>query len=359
MADKTIVVAGGGTGGHVYPVLAVIDALQKEDSTLKFVYIGQIGGPEHKLVSRARIPFFGIHTDKLRRYFDLRTLLLPVRVLQGVVESWWQLGLIRPAAVFLKGGYIILPVALAAWLRGIPIVLHETDATMGLANRLVAPFARRVALSYPLANFKGKYTAKFVSTGHPIAQEFFVNGEQKMRHDRPTLLITMGSQGAQSVNNLLHPILSQLLERYQIIHLTGVNDFPRFRKDFTNSTYEPMAYTHEFAKTLRRADVVLSRAGGTVFELAASGKPTILIPLPGAANNHQYINAMQFQNRGAAVVLDQDGLTSALLSDAITGLMRSTEKRATLSKNIRYFARPDAAKQVARLVLSVAKQEVR
>ncbi|MGI6103279.1 MAG: undecaprenyldiphospho-muramoylpentapeptide beta-N-acetylglucosaminyltransferase [Patescibacteria group bacterium] len=353
-AGRTIVVAGGGTGGHVYPVLAVIDALRSEDPTLRFVYIGQIGGPEHTLVARANIPFVGIHAEKLRRYWDLRTLFLPVRILQGIVEAWQQLGQIRPAVVFLKGGYVILPVAIAAWLRGIPIVLHETDATMGLANRLVAPLARRVALSFPRSSYAGRVRSGFVSTGHPIMPAFFQES-RTTQSTRPVLLVAMGSQGATSVNELLKPILPKLLERYRVIHLTGERDLPAFRRAFASQQYEPMAYTHDFAAVLRRADLVLSRAGGTIFELATLGKPTILIPLPSAANDHQRVNARELERRGAAVVLEQVALTPDVLYETIASLMRDTARRNTLAERIGQFARPDAAKQVAKLVLSIAK----
>lgn len=358
---RTIVVAGGGTSGHVYPVFDVIRALYTLDSTLRFAFIGEGRGPERELVATAQLPvalpFYGITADKFRRYWDWRIMLLPFAVATGTIQALNHLLSIRPAAVLCKGGYVGVPVAIAAWLLRIPIVLHETDIVMGLANRMIAPFARKIAVSFPRPNLGiGGVRTKLVYTGTPILAEFFRPTPDRTT-GRPRLVITCGSQGSHSVNELIWAILPQLLERYHVVHVTGRADAARAATVVQHREYEPIAYATNMPEILASADIVISRAGGTLFELAALGKPSILIPLPNAGSDHQRANARFFAERDAAIYLDQVGLTPEMLLEAITQLMRDSTRRAQLSTNITQLARPDAAKRVAELLLDVATKE--
>lgn len=357
---RTIVVAGGGTGGHVYPVLAVVSELHKLDPTLQFLYIGQHGGIEATIVSQAKLsvplPFQGISADKLRRYWDIRTFLLPFSIGAGVVQALGILGRVRPLAVLCKGGYVGVPVALAAWLLRIPIVLHETDSVMGLANRIIAPFASKIAVSFPRRQLgRGPMQRKLVYTGNPVRPEFFEPTKQRVA-DRPHLVITAGSQGSISINTLILELLPELLDRYTVTHVTGMQDFARVKAAVTHRNYHPIAYAERMVDVLRAADLVVARPGGTIFELAALGKPSILIPHPATGSDHQRMNAQILSGNTAAVVLEPDGLTSDLLLETIITLMKDSKQRATLARNIQQFSRKDAALQLARLVAEVVRK---
>ncbi len=364
-SGRLIVVAGGGSSGHVYPVLEVVRAIHDLDPAARFAYIGQRGGVERSIIQGAELPvslpFYGITAEKLRRYWDVRTVWLPVAVLGGAFESLQLLLQLRPAAVFCKGGYVGVPVALAAWILGVPIVLHETDAAMGLANRLIAPVAKRIAVSFAprYLTIPQKVSTKVVYTGQPVGRAFFLVKASDRSSERPQLLITGGSQGSQSVNSLALAMLPALLARYEVTHLTGASDFARVSSALKHRHYHPIATletTRDMAEVLAAADLVISRAGGTLFELAVLRKPAILIPLRSAANDHQRANAAILAGAGAAVVLEETTLTADELLRQISGLIRDSKQRATLTDQIAQFARPDAAAQVARLVLEVTKR---
>ena len=362
MTNKTIVVAGGGTAGHVYPTLAVVAELFRIAPESKIAFIGQTGGPEQSIIAEAKLtqPMEYIHitAEKFRRYWSFRVFIMPIAVLRGAFQALGHLRRLRPAVVFCKGGYVCIPVALAAWWLRIPIILHETDASMGLANRLIAPFAMRIAVSFPRPTFLTEKTDhKIVFTGQPVRPEFFVSPPNRSTNvSRPVVMVTGSMQGARAINQLVQETLPQLLERYRIIHITGPNDFQALRSSSQSQYYEPVPYTAKFCDLLVQADLVVSRAGGTIFELAALGKPSILIPLPSAANDHQRHNAAMFAEQGAAVVLEETTLTGEQLVQTIGDLIRDSKRRALLSKNVRQFARKDAATHLAKLILEIGEQ---
>lgn len=369
MTKRTIVLVGGGTGGHVLPVLEVAQALLDADPSVHLVYIGQIGGPERELVETTtlyrrherekveeiKLRFIGIAAEKLRRYWHWRIFVLPFAVLAGAVQAFAHLRELRPVAVFCKGGYVEVPVAVSAWLLRIPIVLHETDINMGLANRLIAPFARRIATSFPRPTLiPGQTSGKFVYTGQPVQRAFF--RKQERAHVRPSLLITGGSQGAHALNMLIGALVPRLIERYHVVHLTGHADIGAMKSVTDNRHYEPIAFTREMPTLLAQADLVISRAGGFIFELAAAEKPAILIPLLSSANNyHQVANAQFLADHKAAVVLDQRSITEDLLLQTINELIRDSKRRTDLAQAIKAFAQPSAAKRIAELVLEQAR----
>lgn len=362
--NRLIAVAGGGSSGHVYPVLEVVRVLHDLDPTLRFAYLGQRNGVERSIIQSAELPaalpFYAVTAEKLRRYWDVRTAWLPFALLGGSLEAFQLLLRLRPAAVFCKGGYVGVPVALAAWVLGIPIVLHETDAAMGLANRLIAPLARRVAVSFRRAQLQIPtwLIPKVVYTGQPVGRAFTQAAPAERADGRPHLLITGGSLGSARINSLTLEMLPALLERYEVTHLTGVADYGRMSAAGHHRQYHPiatLATARQMAGVLASADLVVSRAGGTLFELAVLRKPSILIPLRSAANDHQRANAAILESAGAAVVLDEQTVTAAALFGEIGRLIRDSQQRAALSASIAQFARPDAAAQVARLILEVAK----
>lgn len=359
-ARRTIVVAGGGTSGHVYPVFEVVRQLHSLDPALQFAFLGDSRGPERGLVVGAKLPvalpFYGITTDKLRRYWDWRVLVLPFAVMGGMLQALGHLLHIRPVAVFCKGGYVGVPVAMAAWILRIPIVLHETDMVMGLANRLIAPFAHKIAVSFPRPRLgTGSLQTKLVYTGNPVRPEFFTVTAKKAQ-GRPHLVITCGSQGSQTVNALIWAILPQLLERYRVTHITGPVDAGRAATITQHREYRALSYVETMPEILASADLVVSRSGGTIFELAALGKPAILIPHPATGSDHQRVNAQFLADRDAAVYLDQSGLTPEKLLGTILEVMKDSTQRKRLSEHIRQFARADAAQKVAQLVLEAGRR---
>jgi len=304
------------------------------------------------------VAFYGIGSEKLRRYWDWRSLTLPFVVVGGVVEACQLLLALRPAAVFCKGGYVGVPVTIAAWLLRIPIVLHETDAAMGLANRLIAPLASRIAVSFGREHIpKGIDSTKLVYTGQPVDRAYYQVKVPARSEARPKLLITGGSLGSERINTLILGILPHLLERYDVTHLTGTADFGRVQATVSHRHYHPLATAGTakvMASLLAAADLVVSRAGGTLFELAVLRKPAIIIPISTAAGDHQRLNALILANKGAVVMLDEQTLTGDQLLHEIATLIRDSARRAALATNIAQFVRPDAAAQVARLVLEVA-----
>lgn len=362
--NRTVVLTGGGSGGHVYPVIQIVQAIHVLDPTVRFVYLGQHGGPERDILGAAKlpfpVPFYSLTADKLRRYWDVRTLFLPWAVATGTFQAFVHLARIRPSVVLCKGGYVSLPVALAARLRSIPIVLHETDAVMGLANRLIAPFAQRIAVSFPRQTLSegSRSYRKLIYTGQPVSVVFTKRSVTNLDPDRPHLLITGGSQGSVAINSLILDILPTLLERYRVTHLTGQADFHRFQARQRHRFYTPIASVataRGMAALMAEADLVISRAGGTIFELAAMSKPTILIPLPNAGNDHQLANAQILAGNDAAVLLEQAATSPADLLRTINELIHNSTRRAALARHLHQFARPDAATQVARLVLEVMR----
>lgn len=360
-----VVLAGGGTGGHVFPVLNVAQALLDRNADIKLFYIGQIAGPERKYVEDAnlrvrgneiKIPFYGIVADKLRRYFSWRIFALPWAILIGTRQAYGHLRSIRPQVVFCKGGYVTVPVALAARLLGIPIILHETDASMGLANRLVAPIATKIAFSFPRPDFLklNRTGNKYVYTGQPVSKKFFSRATGR-KHSHPNLLVFGGSQGSAKINSLIKEILPDLLEKYHVTHITGSNDYGKMKVVSSNRCYKPISFSNEIDELFRQADLIISRAGGSIFEMAAVGRPLILIPIANSANNHQAVNAEIFAEHNAAIMLDETKLSSRELLVIISSLMRDSKKRLSLSENVGKFAEPKAADNVSQLILEEVK----
>ncbi len=359
-----IIIAGGGTAGHVAPALAVADELVKQGCQVAF--IGSIAGPEGELVEQAGYQFFAIQAGKLRRYLDWQNISDIFRTIAGFWQARSLLIQYRPSVVFAKGGYVSVPVAFAAhWLR-IPVVAHESDVVIGLANWLIAEKAQLICTGFPVAVYPGLLHSKLLYTGSPV-RKIFLNPQKdltpalkqfQLKKGRPLITVIGGSQGAQPINHLIFEILPQLLTRYQVLHLVGPAhiEAAEIKKGSLppqlQPYYRPEAYIgEELASLLTAADIVISRAGAnTLAELAILGKPTIIIPLPSAASDHQRANAQVFAKKKAAVVLEQDGLTGPQLLKKIEELMADKEGRAYLSRAIKGLSSPQSAKIIAEAI---------
>ncbi len=294
----SIVFTGGGTTGHVTKNLILIDLLIERLPDVQRHYLGIKSGKEATLVSKDIAQFHPISSGKLRRYFSLKTVPDFFKFFLGIWQSFWILGQLKPKLVFSSGGYVALPVALAARLRRIPIISHETDSYPGLANRIIAKLADKILLGYDsAAEYLPKEKTLFV--GNPISPKLFLGSREKalkqlgFNSEKPILMVMGGSQGARQINQLIEQILPQLLENWQIIHLTGKRDNEELDKDLRN--YKAFEYVkEEYVDFLSAANLVITRGGGnSLAEIAALNKTAIVIPLPLpiAAGDHQRKNA--------------------------------------------------------------------
>jgi UDP-N-acetylglucosamine--N-acetylmuramyl-(pentapeptide) pyrophosphoryl-undecaprenol N-acetylglucosamine transferase len=327
---KTIVLTGGGTAGHVTPHLALLPRLMKEGWQAH--YIGTKDGIERGLIEgRDGIAYHAISSGKLRRYFSPRNLTDPFRVLAGFFQAFRILGRIRPDIVFSKGGFVAVPVVAAAWMRGIPVLAHESDLTPGLANRISARFAKKVATTFPeCAAALGK---KGVHTGTPMRAELFSGSRDAglklagFPGDKPVLLMMGGSQGAQSVNDALRAALPKLLPRMDVLHLCGKGKRDE-HLDGTPGYFQAEYLDAELPDALAAADLILSRAGANAIgEFLALKKPMLLVPYPkGASRGDQILNAENYAARGLARVLPQEKLTPDTLAEALFALMGQAEE---------------------------------
>ncbi|MCD7868075.1 MAG: undecaprenyldiphospho-muramoylpentapeptide beta-N-acetylglucosaminyltransferase [Clostridiales bacterium] len=321
---KHIVLTGGGTAGHVTPNIALIPRLQQLGYQIS--YIGSYNGIEKKLIEELDIPYYGIASGKLRRYFDLKNFSDPFRVLKGFGQARKILRNLKPDVVFSKGGFVSVPVVIAAKRLRIPAVIHESDMTPGLANRLCLSSATKVCCNFP-ETVQSLPKEKAVLTGTPIRQQLLSGDSETGRafcglsDDKPVLMVIGGSLGAASVNENIRRILPELLKEFQVIHLCG-----KGKMDTSlNGTPGYVQYEYiqdELPDLFALADVVVSRAGANaICELNALHKPNLLIPLSAnASRGDQILNARSFERQGFSMVLEEEEITETTLLNTIRQL---------------------------------------
>lgn len=321
---KHIVLTGGGTAGHVTPNMAMIPVLR--EAGYKISYIGSYDGIEKKLIEELNIPYYGISSGKLRRYFDVKNFTDPFRVLKGFHEAKKLMKQLKPDIVFSKGGFVTVPVVIAAKKCKVPAIIHESDMTPGLANKLCIPSAVKVCCNFP-ETVKNLPREKAVLTGTPIRKELLSGDKEAGRRfcgftsDKPVLMVIGGSLGAASVNNHIRSILPELLKEFQVVHLCG--------KDKTDESltgtegYVQYEYIkNELADLFALSDIVISRAGANaICEISALHKPNLLIPLSAnASRGDQILNARSFERQGFSMVLEEEEITDQKLLDSIRSL---------------------------------------
>lgn len=359
-----VVLSGGVSGGHTFPLIAVARALRTQfPAGIEFLFIGSKGSFESESMAAENIPAQYVQTGKLRRYFSLMNFVDPFKVPIGIVQSLWRLFVFMPDVVFSKGGSASVPVVIAAWLYRIPVVLHDSDAVAGRANRLLSRFATRIAIAYPSAHqyFPADKTAL---TGNPVREEI-LNGDSArgamtlgLSQEKPTLLLLGGSQGAMMLNEALLRMLPELLrEGIQVVHQTGKENYEAVATVVRENGIEPEKSGYvirdffsaaELADVLALSTVVLSRAGaGSIAELAATKKAVILVPLASAANDEQRMNAYDIAGIGGAIVIEEPNLGEHLLFQKIMELVKQPELRSTMGEKISAFYHPDAASAIA------------
>ena len=326
---KRIVLTGGGTAGHVTPNIALLPHLKKLGYDIQ--YIGSYDGIEKKLIEELGISYHGISSGKLRRYFDIKNFSDPFRVAKGFFQAKQLLKQLKPDIIFSKGGFVTVPVVQAAKAQHIPVILHESDMTPGLANRLALPAASKICCNFP-ETVSHLPEGKAVVTGSPIREELRHGNRLSALQfcgftaDKPVLLIIGGSLGSVAVNQAVRSILPELLKSFQVIHLCGKGNLD----DSLNDTFGYVQYEYikkELADLFALADIVVSRAGANaICELLELRKPNLLIPLSAAASRgDQLLNAASFQKQGFSVVLQEEDLTSDLLLDSILNLYQNRQ----------------------------------
>lgn len=318
---KRIVLTGGGTAGHVTPNMALIPNLQEAGYDIQ--YIGSYDGIEKDLITGIDIPYHSISSGKLRRYFDVKNFTDPFKVMKGYLQASKLLKQLKPDIVFSKGGFVSVPVVLAAKHRHIPCIIHESDMTPGLANKLAIPSATKVCCNFP-ETLNYLPNGKAVLTGSPIRQELFQGNKERglsfcgFTSDKPVILVIGGSLGAVAVNNAVRESLDELLKHFQIIHLCGkgkVEPSLQQKQGYVQFEYIKKELSDLFACT----DLMISRAGANaICEILSLRKPNILIPLSAAASRgDQILNARSFEKQGYSFVIEEESLTKESLIDAV------------------------------------------
>jgi UDP-N-acetylglucosamine--N-acetylmuramyl-(pentapeptide) pyrophosphoryl-undecaprenol N-acetylglucosamine transferase len=348
-----VLLAGGGSGGSATPVLAVAQALRRLEPDLRFLYVGTRGGPEAALAEAQGIPFAGVSTGKLRRYWDVKNFVDPLRVVAGVGQAYSLARGFRPDVAFSAGGFAAVPPLVGARLAGAHTLIHQQDVEPGLANRLLAPLAERITVS--LASSL-EHFPKATVTGNPVRHELLeadpAEAYTRLNLDQaaPLLVVTGGGTGALGLNRLVAAAAPRLIDVFQVLHLTGrgrgvpaATDSPRYRAvDFL---------VDEMPHVLAAASLVVSRAGmGTLTELAALGRPTLVIPMP---RSHQRANADAFARLGAIEVADQDSVTPETFADRVLDLFADADRREKLGQALKNSMPPNATERVAAEILSL------
>ncbi len=352
---KKIVMTGGGTAGHVTPNIAMMPALKAAGYDI--AYIGSYQGIEKELIEAQNTPYYGISSGKLRRYFDVKNFSDPFKVVKGYFQAVRLLKTLKPDVVFSKGGFVSVPVVLAAKHCHIPAIIHESDITPGLANKLAMPGASKVCCNFP-ETMKYLPEGKAALTGSPIRRELFEGNPQRARslckfngHTKPVLMIIGGSTGSKIINETVRSILPTLLEQFDIIHLCGKGNLDKNAASLNG--YAQFEYvSRELPDMFALADLVISRAGAnSICELLALKKPNILIPLSVAASRgDQILNAKSFQKQGFSFVLEEENLTKETLSDAVKKVFTS---RSIYIEAMKKSKQPDSIESIVKLIQEV------
>lgn len=335
---KKIVMTGGGTAGHVTPNIALMPALKEAGYEIE--YIGSYNGMEKGLIEACNIPYHGIASGKLRRYFDIKNLSDPFRVLKGYAQAKSLMRKLKPDVVFSKGGFVSVPVVLAAKHCHIPAIIHESDITPGLANKIAIRGAKKVCCNFP-ETLQYLPADKAVLTGSPIRKELFAGNKDEATafchfpdQSKPVILIIGGSSGSKVINETVRKVLPELLENYYVIHLCGKGNLDDSLKGLIG--YAQFEYiSKELTNLFALCDLAISRAGANaICELLALHKPNILIPLSAAASRgDQILNAKSFKNQGFSYVIEEESLTGEALLSAVNEVYTNRGKYVETMKN--------------------------
>jgi UDP-N-acetylglucosamine--N-acetylmuramyl-(pentapeptide) pyrophosphoryl-undecaprenol N-acetylglucosamine transferase len=372
-----VLLTGGGSGGHIYPLLAVADALIEKGAELGFneelIYLGPKDSYDPLFTAR-NIEINHLTTGKLRRYFSIENFLDIPKVFISFIQAFWKVYTLMPDIIFSKGGTGALPVVLAGWFYRIPVAIHDSDAIPGMTNSVSAKFATKIFLAFAAAadKFTDKKIIKKISVvGNPVREDL-LRGRVEMKaakeslgfsSSHPLLLILGGSQGSTRINNFIATNLPAIVAETQVLHQTGVANFLEAQKlshaalideaPGGNRYVAVNYFTDNYATALSAADVVLARPGSNIFEIAAFGKPAILIPIAESANGHQLANAYAFADSGAGIVIEEPNLLPGVFLNELKKILSNEDVWEKMSAASEKFFTPGAAGAIAEGLLKM------
>lgn len=362
-----ILFTGGGTGGHIFPLIAVIRDLKKihPQSDLECCYMGPSDEFDEMVLKQEGIKIYRVFAGKIRRYFSIQNFFDVFRTLIGVIQSFYYVFVQTPDVIFSKGGYGAVPAVIAGWFLGVPIFVHESDIVPGLANKIGGKLAKEIFISFQNTEYFSPQ--KMIVVGNPIRREMLKATEEEAKitfnltFEKPVILFLGGSQGAQKINDTVFAVLPELLSYFEVIHQCGEKNFEQLEQEaraILDKSNEKYYHLHSFlkeeklARAFVSADMVVSRAGsGSIFEIAAFQKPSVLVPLSTAAAGHQAKNAYAYADTGAAIVLEEQNFTPRFFLEKLKYLFDNPSKLEEMSESARKFSRINAAKIIASYLL--------
>jgi UDP-N-acetylglucosamine--N-acetylmuramyl-(pentapeptide) pyrophosphoryl-undecaprenol N-acetylglucosamine transferase len=368
-----IIFTGGGSGGHFYPIIAIVEAIKRITKEKKLImpemYFFAPSPYNQGLLYDHKINYKKVTAGKLRRYFSFMNFFDIFKTIWGVIGALLDVFDTFPDIVFSKGGYGSFPTVLAARFLGIPVFIHESDSTPGIVNKWAGKFATRVAVSYKEASIYFKEN-KVMYTGQPILEDKLTPITNQAReffdfdNSIPTIFVMGGSQGAEAINNAIMDSLPELVKNFQIIHQTGAGNIEVMKEaaaailleNPNRHRYKPMGYLNslEMRMAAGAASLVISRAGSTIFEIASWQKPSIIIPISNSNKNHQVKNAFAYAKSGACSVLQEENLKPHILIAEIKRILGDEEIQRKMIEGAKSFFKPEAAEQIARELLTIA-----
>jgi UDP-N-acetylglucosamine--N-acetylmuramyl-(pentapeptide) pyrophosphoryl-undecaprenol N-acetylglucosamine transferase len=367
---KRILFTGGGTGGHIFPIIAIAEEMKKKDANLNLAYIGPSDFTSKTFLPQAKIKAFYISSGKFRRYFSIGTFFfniidLFIKIPLGIFQAFIIMFFTAPDVIISKGGFGSIPVVIAGWILRIPIFMHESDVVPGLANKIGSKLSEKVFVSFPTSEMEYFPKKKMIESGNPV-RDVLTRGNREeavklfnLTSEKPVVLILGGSQGSSRINEVILDVLVDILQEFEIIHQTGLAGFKIVQNESLamideglRRYYHPYFFLDEKELALAYAisDCIVSRSGaGTIFEIALLKKPSILIPLPESAQNHQVRNAYSYAKNGACLVLEEGNFTHHFFLEKLREVFK--EDKETMVKGAEVFSKPYAAVIVSRYVL--------
>lgn len=366
-----IIFTGGGSGGHIFPIIAIVRELKKIRPDFSFYFVGPKDEFGAFMLSREGVKVKNIIAGKIRRYWSFKAFFQNIfdafKMIIGFIQSFFYLFFLFPDLIFSKGGYGSFSVSLLGYVFFTPVMLHESDITPGLSNKIISKIALEIFVSFPVNEIEFFSPKKMISVGNPVRKGIQEGSKEEaekifnLKKGKPIFLILGGSQGSQRINNLILNILPQLLNDFQVIHQVGSKNLEEVKaeaKVMINSSLEKYYHPYPFLdenklkNALKACDIILARAGsGTIFEIALCGKPSVLVPLPESAQNHQVNNAYSYQDKGACLVIEEKNLTSHFFLERLKHITSDSEKLKKMSVSAENFSRPRAAEIIAKYIV--------